>query len=87
MLAGFKSELDRARTFLSELGYSSFYVNEQYPFHSPLITEQHLHDFRLVCRSIRFSKTAIPIVSNVTGKLIYDFSEDYLVQQIISTVR
>ncbi|PAV60374.1 hypothetical protein WR25_07847 [Diploscapter pachys] len=87
VLAGFKSELDRVRIFLSELGYSSFYVNEQYPFHSPLITEQHLHDFRLVCRSIRFSKTAIPIVSNVTGKLIYDFSEDYLVQQIISTVR
>ncbi|PAV58557.1 hypothetical protein WR25_24359 [Diploscapter pachys] len=87
VLAGFKPELDRVRIFLSGLGYSSFYVNEQYPFHSPLITEQHLHDFRLVCRSIRFSKAAVPIVSNVTGKLIYAFSEDYLVQQIVSTVR
>nr|WLE93513.1 PKS T1(KS-AT-KR) [Streptomyces sp.] len=55
-------------------------------FHSHLM-DGMLDEFRAVAEGIEFGKPRIPVVSNLTGELVTDFSADYWVRHVRDTVR
>ncbi|WSK84176.1 type I polyketide synthase [Amycolatopsis sp. NBC_01286] len=55
-------------------------------FHSPLM-DPMLEEFRDIAESLSYGKTAIPIVSNVTGEPITEFNADYWVRHVGEAVR
>ncbi|MBB1160327.1 SDR family NAD(P)-dependent oxidoreductase, partial [Amycolatopsis sp. DR6-1] len=55
-------------------------------FHSHLM-DGMLDEFRRVADTIEFSQPRIPVVSNLTGALITEFSADYWVRHVRDTVR
>lgn len=63
-------------------------INVSIASHSPLMKTM-LEEFRKVCREIKYSKPAIPVVSNITGEIVTDriSNPDYWCDHIMSTVR
>ncbi|UKD51740.1 SDR family NAD(P)-dependent oxidoreductase [Amycolatopsis sp. FU40] len=55
-------------------------------FHSHLM-DGMLDEFRAVAEGVEFSQPRIPMVSNLTGELITEFSADYWVRHVRDTVR
>ncbi|MGW7533247.1 type I polyketide synthase [Amycolatopsis sp. NPDC054798] len=55
-------------------------------FHSHLM-DGMLNEFRAVAEGIEFGKPRIPVVSNLTGELVEEFSADYWVRHVRDTVR
>ncbi|MGW7533246.1 SDR family NAD(P)-dependent oxidoreductase [Amycolatopsis sp. NPDC054798] len=55
-------------------------------FHSHLM-DGMLDEFRAVAEGIEFGKPRIPVVSNLTGELVSEFSADYWVRHVRATVR
>nr|WLE93514.1 PKS T1(KS-AT-KR-KS-AT-DH-ER-KR-KS-AT-DH-KR) [Streptomyces sp.] len=55
-------------------------------FHSHLM-DGMLEEFRTVAESVEFGQPKIPVVSNLTGELVTDFSADYWVRHVRDTVR
>lgn len=87
VFAGRQSELLRALEFIQSRNSNGKFVSTTYPFHSSLITEEDLKEFRKVLESIRFKEAQVPVISNVTGSVVTTFSVEYLVSQTISPVR
>ncbi|UKD51742.1 SDR family NAD(P)-dependent oxidoreductase [Amycolatopsis sp. FU40] len=55
-------------------------------FHSHLM-DGMLDEFRAVAEGVEFSQPRIPMVSNLTGALVTEFSADYWVRHVRDTVR
>ncbi|MGW7533248.1 SDR family NAD(P)-dependent oxidoreductase [Amycolatopsis sp. NPDC054798] len=55
-------------------------------FHSHLM-DGMLEEFRAVAEGIEFGQPRIPVVSNLTGELVSEFSADYWVRHVRDTVR
>ncbi|MDR3179399.1 MAG: SDR family NAD(P)-dependent oxidoreductase [Holosporaceae bacterium] len=73
-----KDELEKQNILFKDIHTSA-------AFHSRYI-ESILKDFRKECENIKFSKADIPIISNITGELIYEISCDYLLQHMRTAV-
>ncbi|VDM57002.1 unnamed protein product [Angiostrongylus costaricensis] len=87
VIAGRQEELVNVLKYTKEKNIYGAFVSIKYPFHSSLITDDDLKGLRKILRTTTFKQSRVPIVSNVTGKLITIFSEDYLIQHLISSVK
>ncbi|WKX99619.1 hypothetical protein Q1695_014475 [Nippostrongylus brasiliensis] len=87
VIAGTHDELQKVLRFMNEKIFRGKFVNVKYPFHSPLITEDDMEEFRQVLEGIAFKEAKFPIISNVSGEAIRTFSPEYLVQHIVSPIR
>nr|WLE93512.1 PKS T1(KS-AT-DH-KR) [Streptomyces sp.] len=67
-------------------GFRTKRLRVSHAFHSHLM-DGMLDEFRVVAEGIEFGKPRIPVVSNLTGELVSDFSADYWVRHVRDTVR
>ncbi|GMT03131.1 hypothetical protein PENTCL1PPCAC_25305, partial [Pristionchus entomophagus] len=86
VVAGDRRTIDAALAHLKSQRVTSAIINEQYPFHTPLITEKDLAEYAKVLDSVTFREGSIPIVRNVDGKLSTTFTKEYLMAQARSAV-
>ncbi|MET8094430.1 type I polyketide synthase, partial [Micromonospora sp. NPDC005220] len=61
-------------------------LNVSHAFHSALM-EPMLAEFGEVAARIRYERPALPVISNVTGEPVGEFSADYWVRHVRATVR
>ncbi|CAB3410353.1 unnamed protein product [Caenorhabditis bovis] len=87
VFAGKKDELDKALAFVKGQGKQGTFVNQKYPFHSNLIQESHLQGLRNCLEGMVFHKATIPLISNVSGQMITEFTEEYIIKHTVSAVK
>ncbi|CDR05498.1 hypothetical protein GCM10022420_060070 [Streptomyces iranensis] len=61
-------------------------LSVSHAFHSPLM-EPMLDEFRRVARTLSYSPPQIPVVSNVNGEPVTEFTADHWVRHVRETVR
>ncbi|MDT0347803.1 acyltransferase domain-containing protein, partial [Streptomyces litchfieldiae] len=71
---------------LAGRGVKTRRLRVSHAFHSPLM-EPMLDEFRSVLGELSFNAPVIPVVSNVSGESMTDFSADYWVEHVRRTVR
>ncbi|WWR58963.1 type I polyketide synthase [Saccharopolyspora sp. SCSIO 74807] len=68
VVSGTERAVDAAMRHCAEQGRKTTRLSVSHAFHSPLM-EPMLAEFREVLRGLRFGEPAVPVVSNLTGKL------------------
>ncbi|GMR33679.1 hypothetical protein PMAYCL1PPCAC_03874, partial [Pristionchus mayeri] len=86
VVAGDRLTIDTALAHLKSQRVTAAVINEQYPFHTPLITEEDLAEYAAVLEKVTLREGAIPIVRNVDGELTTTYSKEYLIAQARSAV-
>ncbi|WP_452740235.1 type I polyketide synthase [Streptomyces echinoruber] len=89
VVAGTAEAVDAVARELAAMGRRTTRLRVSHAFHSPLM-EPMLAEFRQVAAGIAYASPAIPVVSNVTGRLAGDdelTSPDYWVRHVRETVR
>jgi acyl transferase domain-containing protein/acyl carrier protein len=84
-VSGLQKNMDELKNELEKQNILFKDIHTSAAFHSRYI-EHVVEDFRKECEHIRFSKADIPIISNITGELIYEISDDYLARHMRSAV-
>lgn len=86
VVAGDRKTIDTALAHLKSQKVISAVINEQYPFHTPLITLKDLEEYAAVLDRVTFKEGSIPIVRNVDGKLTTTYTKEDLIVQARSAV-
>jgi len=89
VLSGDEGAVLSAAEYFQSLGRVGTRLRVSHAFHSPHM-EPMLDAFRRVASTLRYEKPSVPIVSNVTGKLVVADElccADYWVRQVRSAVR
>lgn len=87
VVAGDRKTIDTALGHLKSQKVISAVINEQYPFHTPLITLKDLEEYAAILDRVTFKEGTIPIVRNVDGKLTTTYTKEDLIAQARSAVR
>jgi acyl transferase domain-containing protein len=89
VVSGESESLSQFENDMRNRGVTCQRLTVSHAFHSPLM-QPIAKEFAAFCSKFTFHKAKIPFVSNVTGKLFDDghrFDADYLVRQLLGTVR
>lgn len=88
VLSGALDDLEKARLFCKQRGLGTKPLDVTHAFHSPLM-RPIVDEFRRAAESVRYQPPAIPILSNVTGKVETTrlASPDYWVEHLLAPVR
>ncbi|MGB3179850.1 MAG: SDR family NAD(P)-dependent oxidoreductase [Cyclobacteriaceae bacterium] len=88
VLSGQRETVERIITGLQAKGIHSKALRVSHAFHSPLMAEAKERFYTLL-KTISFSKPAIPIISNLNGKVLSDqlATPEYWAEQIVNPVR
>ncbi|MFB9968215.1 SDR family NAD(P)-dependent oxidoreductase [Sinosporangium siamense] len=86
VLSGGAAEVSAVVARLEETGHSARRLRVSHAFHSPLV-EPMLAEFRSVAEGLTYHVPSIPVVSNLTGEPVTEFSADYWVRHVREAVR
>ncbi|BCJ94415.1 hypothetical protein acsn021_19840 [Anaerocolumna cellulosilytica] len=81
VLSGKADILEKILGILKQSGIHSQYLRVSHAFHSKLM-EPMLGEFGKALDKITFKKSHIPVMSNVTGELIYEIDKEYLLRHV-----
>ncbi|MGW3819697.1 type I polyketide synthase [Streptomyces sp. NPDC005046] len=70
----------------AEQGRRTSRLKVSHAFHSPLM-DSMLEEFAQVVRGLAFEKPLLPVVSNLTGRLVEAYTPDYWVRHVRAAVR
>lgn len=87
IVSGKKEDILRGKEVFQDLGIRYSILNVSGAFHSPYMTQPR-EEFAVVAKECEFREGVIPVIANVNAKE-YDWNhtEDYLIEQINSSVR
>ncbi|WP_410619058.1 SDR family NAD(P)-dependent oxidoreductase [Amycolatopsis sp. cmx-8-4] len=86
VISGDEGAVLAATAHFADLGRKTKRLVVSHAFHSPLM-EPMLEEFRGIAESLSYSKSVIPIVSNVTGQLVTEFDAGYWMRHVREAVR
>ncbi|MEU0878709.1 amino acid adenylation domain-containing protein [Lentzea sp. NPDC005914] len=86
VVSGAEEELDRFLAALTAQGVKSKKMTVSRAFHSPLV-DPMLDEFEREAASITFQTPRIPVISNVTGSRVEEFSASYWREHVRKPVR
>ncbi|WP_436762367.1 SDR family NAD(P)-dependent oxidoreductase [Streptosporangium sp. V21-05] len=86
VISGDEAAVTEISAHFAALGRKTRRLRVSHAFHSPLM-EPMLQDFRRIAETITYRPPSIPVVSNLTGEPVTDFSADYWVRHIREAVR
>ncbi|VDK47117.1 unnamed protein product [Anisakis simplex] len=88
VLSGSNEVVERCLQIVDQNGYLVRLLDDQYPFHSSLIADKHLHQVRALCDRIHFKQLGRAcLASNLSGKLQKSVTSTKIIEQIRSTVK
>uniref|UniRef100_A0A914XLD1 Eukaryotic translation initiation factor 2A n=1 Tax=Plectus sambesii TaxID=2011161 RepID=A0A914XLD1_9BILA len=85
VVSGDSDAISELRLLAEELGFATKLVNELYAFHSDRMKPIQ-DEFIEVAKSLTYRKSGTPIVSNVTGELMYAVSAEYWLEHAMRAV-
>ncbi len=86
VISGRKDILEKVINKFKSINIRSQYLRVSHAFHSKLM-EPMLNEFANVLEEITFRRAEIPLMSNLSGELIYEIDKDYLLKHIVEPVR
>ncbi|WP_436764447.1 SDR family NAD(P)-dependent oxidoreductase, partial [Streptosporangium sp. V21-05] len=86
VISGDEAAVTEISAHFAALGRKTRRLRVSHAFHSPLM-EPMLRDFRRVAETVTYRPPSIPVVSNLTGEPVTDFSADYWVRHVREAVR
>ncbi|MFB9682469.1 acyltransferase domain-containing protein, partial [Streptosporangium vulgare] len=86
VISGDETAVTEISTYFTAQGRKTRRLRVSHAFHSPLM-EPMLEDFRRIAETITYRPPSIPVISNLIGEPVADFSADYWVRHVREAVR
>ena len=86
VISGDETAVTEISAHFTAQGRKTRRLRVSHAFHSPLM-QPMLEDFRQAAESVTYHPPSIPVVSNLTGEPVTDFSADYWIRHVRQAVR